>query len=112
MMDGRPLYPLGHHPSRTEYTPDALNMAPHVSRIDAPVRYYFIDFGISSAFSEDQSPLVTGTKGRDDRPPELSNHVPYDPFKLDVCILGYLYYDMFINVSVILFALVYRTDCS
>lgn len=51
-------------------------------------RYYFIDFGISTRFEGPGPYRVTGCIGRDPSPPELSETVPYDPFKLDVYVLG------------------------
>ncbi|KAI0049760.1 hypothetical protein FA95DRAFT_1604077 [Auriscalpium vulgare] len=91
MMDGRPLYPGGHHPLRRSYSPDAVFPLSPLSRIDHPVRYYFIDFGISSRFPPGATPFVTGRKGRDKELPELSDDVPYDAFKADIFILGNLY---------------------
>lgn len=98
MMDGRPLFPRGHHPVRIDYTPDAIFDAPFLTRQDHPVRYYFIDFGISSYFKTGEAPLVTGTKGRDKEPPELSDTLPYDPFPLDIFILGNVYLKEFVQV--------------
>ncbi|CAL1712395.1 unnamed protein product [Somion occarium] len=97
MMDGRPLYPQGHHPVEINRTPDFLHEAPHLSRLDHPVKYYFIDFGISSVFGERDPPYVLGTKGRDKDPPELSDHTPYNPFMLDIYILGHVYQEEFID---------------
>ncbi|KAI0722005.1 hypothetical protein C8T65DRAFT_724342 [Cerioporus squamosus] len=60
------------------------------------IDYYFIDFGISSHFEpDDTNRLVTGTKGLDEDVPELSADVPYDPFKVDIFILGNLFYGLF-----------------
>ncbi|KAI0077824.1 hypothetical protein K474DRAFT_1039770 [Panus rudis PR-1116 ss-1] len=97
MMDGRPLYPQGHHPVRRAYAPDAVWHVHPLARIDHPVKYYFIDFGISSRFSEGETPLVLGTKGRDKDPPELSDITPYNPFMLDVYILGNVYRKEFVE---------------
>ncbi|KAI0077842.1 hypothetical protein K474DRAFT_1707023 [Panus rudis PR-1116 ss-1] len=91
MMDARPLYPQGYHPVRRTYTPDALWDVHPLARIDNPVQYFFIDFGISSRFAYGETALVVGTKGRDKEPPELSDNVPYNPFMLDVYILGNVY---------------------
>lgn len=91
MMDGSPLYPQGHHPIRLDYTADGIYDAAPLSRTDRPVRYYFIDFGLSTRFRPGESPLVYGTKGRDKDPPELSNEVPYNAFHLDVFLLGNVY---------------------
>lgn len=98
-MDGRPLYPHGHHPVRLAYTPDALFDAPALSRTQRSVRYYFIDFGLSSHFTPGQSPLVLGTKGRDKDPPELSDEIPYNAFQLDIYILGNVYNKEFFEVG-------------
>jgi len=97
MMDATPLYPERHHPVRLDYTPDAVFDAQHLSRIDHPVIYYFIDFGISSRFLEGERPDTLGTKGRDKSPPELSNDIPYNAFMLDIYIIGHLYEEEFLQ---------------
>ncbi|GBE85432.1 hypothetical protein SCP_0706190 [Sparassis crispa] len=91
MMDGTPLYPQGHHPVRRESSPDGIYLLSPLSRIDHPVRYYLIDFGISSLFGKGESPYVVGRKGRDKELPELSDDVPYDAYKVDIFILGNLF---------------------
>ncbi|KAL6300708.1 hypothetical protein BKA93DRAFT_865912 [Sparassis latifolia] len=91
MMDGTPLFPQGHHPVRRQSSPDGIYLLSPLSRIDHPVRYYFIDFGISSLFKEGESPYVVGRKGRDKELPELSDDVPYNAYKVDVFILGNLF---------------------
>ncbi|KAI9067215.1 hypothetical protein FKP32DRAFT_291079 [Trametes sanguinea] len=91
MMDARPLYPSGHHPVRLNYTPDAVYDAIPLSRADHPVRYYYVDFGISVRFPENSSTMVIGDVGRDDEVPELSSTVPYDAFKADIYALGNLF---------------------
>jgi len=89
MMDADAMYPEGFHPIRVDYKPDYSGWAPYVSRSVAGARYYFVDFGISVRIPEDDRPkFVTGSMGRDQEPPELSDTVPYDPFKLDVFIIG------------------------
>ena len=57
-------------------------------------RYYFIDFGISS---RDQD-SVLGADGQV-HAPELSNFKSYNPFKLDIYILGSTYDYTFLLVS-------------
>ncbi|OJT09375.1 hypothetical protein TRAPUB_14157 [Trametes pubescens] len=55
------------------------------------INYYYIDFGISTRITPDSpSRLVVGSWGLDWEPPELSETVPYDPFKLDVFLIGNL----------------------
>lgn len=97
-MDGDPLFPEGHHPVHLDYLEDGIHYAPSLSRQDHPVKYYFIDFGISSYFDPGVTPLVIGDQGRDKDPPELNNHRPYNPFPLDIFILGNLYRKEFVEV--------------
>lgn len=91
MMDGRPLYPHGHHPVRYGYSRDGASELAPLARIDHPVRYYFIDFGLSTHFAPGVSPSVVGAAGRDKEVPELSLDVPYDAFKVDIFAMGNLY---------------------
>ncbi|KAG8917936.1 hypothetical protein FRC02_002768 [Tulasnella sp. 418] len=92
LMDARALYPKGWHPqdaNRTRsgrYMPD--NHSPRRSRVGG-VRYYFIDFGISS----DAQDEVTGNRGQLIAP-ELSDITPYDPYKVDIWLLGQSYNHM------------------
>ena len=92
MMDGSSLYPKGFHPVLTDFTPDCNKEAKPYARSTAlkPVRYYFVDFGISRMCSRDENgnTLITGTDGPDATVPELSNTVAYDPYKVDIYILG------------------------
>lgn len=79
--------------------PDISGFAPVLHRIDVPVKYYFIDFGISTQFAPDQHPrLVLGMEGLDKDVPELSATVPYDPFKTDIFIIGSLLSEQFLQV--------------
>ena len=103
MMDGRPLYPQGHHPVCRSLSPDAVYELVPLSRSDHPVRYYFVDYDISSLFPPGVPPLVVGRKGRDKEVPELSDDIPYDAFKVDVFALGNLFHKEFLEVSVVTF---------
>ena len=102
MMDGRALYPDGHHPVRRNYSPDASHEVKPLPRAACDVRYYFIDFGLSSWFAEGESSLVLGRTGRDKEIPELSSDIPYDAYRADVFALGNLYYKEFVSVRRIL----------
>ncbi|KAF8182124.1 kinase-like domain-containing protein [Mycena galopus ATCC 62051] len=55
-----------------------------------PLKYYFIDFGLSVQFrSYEERELVMGDVGRlREDIPEISETVPYDPFKVDVRLVG------------------------
>ncbi|KAI0334926.1 hypothetical protein GY45DRAFT_1294684 [Cubamyces sp. BRFM 1775] len=107
MMDAKALFPRGFHPRAEKCLPDQISVrAPVLSRRDIPVKYYFVDFGISTQFgSGDSDRLVTGTFGLDQDVPELSNDKPYDPFKVDIFILGNmftkLFYEKYANVNML-----------
>ncbi|KZV89756.1 hypothetical protein EXIGLDRAFT_721074 [Exidia glandulosa HHB12029] len=89
MQDVRTLFPgLRTHPQRPCYSENIQIRYDHIPRSRASVKYYFIDFGISARFEGPGPHLVTGTACRDRTAPELSATVPYDPFKLDVYLLG------------------------
>ncbi|KAF9782683.1 kinase-like domain-containing protein [Thelephora terrestris] len=113
MMDADAMYLQGFHPIELEYAPDYSGYVKYVPRSAAKVKYYFVDFGISVHIPESLgSMLVTGTFGRDRDPPELSpdwgkrnlqkrgnrsssdpsaaeeGGEGYDPFKLDIFIIG------------------------
>ncbi|KAI0363590.1 kinase-like protein [Pilatotrama ljubarskyi] len=95
MMDGTPLYPGGHHPVRREYTSDALYEIKPLPRAGRSIKYYYVDFGLSSWFPPGAPPYVVGRVGRDKEVPELSKTVPYDAFKVDIYALGNLYFKEF-----------------
>ncbi|KAJ7348259.1 kinase-like domain-containing protein, partial [Mycena albidolilacea] len=102
VMDASRMIPGGFH-FLNPLTSDGVNYLreyagddsePHIikSRTDAglPVQYYFIDFGLAVRFSSFQTRgLVTGNVGRLRKHiPELSATVPYDPFMVDVRLVG------------------------
>jgi hypothetical protein len=88
-MDATHMYPLGFHPVESIYLSDKKTVAPRISRLEAGVKYYFVDYGISSYFPPgSQRELVVGIAGRDQDVPELSNNVPYDPLKVDIFSIG------------------------
>ncbi|KAI8968722.1 kinase-like protein [Trametes punicea] len=95
MMDAKSLYPGGHHPIRLGYTPDSLYPVSALPRAGRDVRYLYIDFGLSERFPEGTSSYVLGDVGRDADVPELSDHVPYDAFKVDIFSLGNVYSKLF-----------------
>lgn len=99
MMDASALFPHGHHPVRRSATPDGIYVAHPLSRIDHPVKYYFIDFGISTRFELGEPTLVVGAKGRDKELPELSRDVKYNAMQADIFILGNMYKKDLLKVS-------------
>lgn len=89
-MDADALYPRGFHPIFKDHLPDYHTEASPYSRASAPggVKYFFADFGMSLRFPSGVPRRVLGKTGADKEVPELSDVVPYDPFKADVFILG------------------------
>lgn len=99
-MDSRPLFRgMENHPIDVLTSRDGRFPLNPLTRSEAPVKYYFIDFGISTRFEEGRSSrLVTGIHGRERDVPELSRNVPYDPFKVDIFILGNCYRRQFVQL--------------
>lgn len=66
MMDASSLYPRGYHPVADNWLPDVSGDAPRLSRAQAPVKYYYVDYDISVHIAPDVFPkLAEGTHGRD-----------------------------------------------
>lgn len=102
LMDPGAMYPEGFHPAQVAYKPDCSGLAEYLPRSAVGVKYYFADFGISVHIPDTGRPrLVTGDLGRDQDPPELSPTLPYDPFKLDVFIIGNMFKQQFCDVIVL-----------
>ena len=59
----------------------------------------FRSFGLSSHLPPDKDQQVVGIYGRDQDVPELSDDVPYDPFKTDIFIIGNMLRNEFTEVS-------------
>lgn len=97
-MDGRDLFPNGWHPQGRSLATDGTVLKNHGPSRTAVggVRYYFIDFGISTHNQD----LTVGSDGQEPAP-ELSDNVPYDPYKLDVYILGMVYRRFLLEVRIL-----------
>ncbi|KAG8918901.1 hypothetical protein FRC02_002051 [Tulasnella sp. 418] len=84
MMDGRALYPKGWHPQALGRAPNGRLMSTVPKRrAVGGVRYYLIDYGISIISQSE----VTGILGQK-QAPELNETTPYNPFKVDIWLLG------------------------
>ncbi|KAI0669469.1 kinase-like domain-containing protein [Trametes maxima] len=92
MMDGRALYPGGHHPIWRDRSLDAIEDLIPLPRSDNTVKYFYVDFGLSAQFPPGSSSFVIGDVGRDAEVPELSSTTPYDAFKADIYALGNLFH--------------------
>ena len=98
-MDAANMYPLGFHPVRDIFLHDVSTLAPIIPRSEVGVRYYFVDYGISSYFPPgSQTRLVLGSAGRDQDVPELSDETPYNPFKVDIFSVGNMFRQLFRDV--------------
>ncbi|KAG6893292.1 hypothetical protein C0992_010570, partial [Termitomyces sp. T32_za158] len=89
MMDASKIIPRGFHPVKIR-THDGvtLDKERHDRWSVAPVKYYFIDFGLSRYYPDEPWETMTGLCGQDRTVPELVAKEPYDPFKLDIFQLG------------------------
>ncbi|KAH0826181.1 hypothetical protein J3R83DRAFT_5613 [Lanmaoa asiatica] len=97
LMDGSSLYKDGWHPMNPWQARDGGSLSLSRKRSEADIKYYFIDFGLSTGFAPGQRErLVTGGLGRV-KAPEQHLGLLYDPFKLDVYYLGYVYQTKLIN---------------
>lgn len=100
MMDADVLFPNGYHPVVTTREPLNDVGTKILPRAAGKIRYYYIDFGIASHLPQGRTPrLVLGRDGLDQSVPELSFEVPYDPFKVDVFIIGNLLKETFLEVN-------------
>jgi len=93
MLDASDMYPEGFHPIHQDLDKAWNNHARYRERHQVQnVKYYFIDFGLSSHFADpNQHRLVLGEDCQERDVPELSRVSPYDPFPVDIFILGNLY---------------------
>ena len=97
-MDGSNLYKDGWHPMDTWRARDGGDLSMSSQRSEVEIKYYFIDFGLSTEFSPEQRErLVTGKLGRI-KAPEQASGLPYDPFKLDIYYLGRVYQTKIVDV--------------
>lgn len=90
MMDADPLFPHPYHPGNLKMRRDFKGRAQYYSRSHRPVRYYFIDFGLSRQYAADNpSPLELPIKGGDKSVPEHNDYTKaHNPYFTDVYCLG------------------------
>ncbi|KAI0316331.1 kinase-like domain-containing protein [Amylostereum chailletii] len=97
MMDASNMYPRGHHPVNDWLLPDA----PYKPRLAVNVKYYIIDYGLSTHFPPGTTAgYVLGTWAQDHDVPELSNDVPYDVFKVDIFTIGNVFQRIFCDTYI------------
>lgn len=102
MFDPKPMYPDMYHPRRRERKRDFTGKAKHYSRTESPVKYYYVDFGLSRKYeSEDYPPRELPILGGDKSVPEFQGNgydKAVDPFPTDIYYLGNLIRMAFIRV--------------
>ncbi|EIW62679.1 uncharacterized protein TRAVEDRAFT_113187 [Trametes versicolor FP-101664 SS1] len=100
MMDPHPLYPQLYHFVSTSERRDMSGTAKHYTRTRKPVRYYFIDFGLSRRYNPAKGPpLSRPIWGADRTVPEFHKSLePCDPFPTDVYYLGNVIRTVFLDV--------------
>ncbi|KAG7094696.1 hypothetical protein E1B28_005515 [Marasmius oreades] len=87
MMDSRPLYDLPIHPANPLMARDWSRKVRVFTRTERPVKYYYIDFGLS----EQQPQNRKRCYGGDRTVPEFKRNEPADPFTVDIYRLGNLF---------------------
>ncbi|CAL1706317.1 unnamed protein product [Somion occarium] len=102
MMDPKPLFPDMYHPISVRMKKDLSGVAKHYTRTARPVKYYFIDFGISRKYSPvNPHPLEPPIRGGDKTVPEFQrSHQPRDPFPTDIYYLGNLIREDFLEKTI------------
>ncbi len=102
MHNGIQLYPDGVHPAAVGMNPTYTGYAQTLRCADVPsIKYYFTDFGLSTRFEDPNQPhLVVGGIAANGDVPELSNVIPYDPFRVDIFTLGNVFKTEFLKVSI------------
>ncbi|KZT52427.1 kinase-like protein [Calocera cornea HHB12733] len=100
LMDASQLFPDGFHGPRNLNPRHQLSerRLRRLTRVQAPVKYYFIDFGSSCMFSGFEERTLVRTTATAIRPPELrkgGDGTEYDPFKADIYALGFTLLEYF-----------------
>ncbi|KAI0363015.1 hypothetical protein BV20DRAFT_1070510 [Pilatotrama ljubarskyi] len=91
LYDPRPMYPNMFHPQAQDRARDWKGAAKHYTRTARPVRYHFIDFGLSRRYNpEDVPPREHPILGGDKTVPEFQIYdgEPIDPFPTDIYYIG------------------------
>ena len=100
-MDAPSVFPNGFHPANSSKDRGGVQSVITIPRHKAsgPIKYYYIDFGISRRYEEGEKHIVIGDDGDDREIPEMSDVDVYDPFPADVFILGNVFRKRFLSVS-------------
>ena len=90
MLDPAHLYPQSFHPVAMNLNRTCTGDAKNFTRTQRPLKYYFIDFGLSRRYDpSDASPREVPIWGGDKEVPEFQNsNEPCDPFATDIFYIG------------------------
>ncbi|KZV73562.1 hypothetical protein PENSPDRAFT_749974 [Peniophora sp. CONT] len=99
MMDASPMYPIPYHPGEPTHRRDWKGKVWHFSRTQRPVRYFFIDFGLSRRYDPAHGlprelPIIPADKSVPEHQGVHYNE-PSDPFATDIYLLGNAIRDRF-----------------
>ena len=102
-MDAVPMYSKKlWHPQDMTSNSDFTGRAKHYTRTEFPVKYFYIDFGLSRKYDPgDASPRELPILGGDRSVPEFQGDgydAPADPFPTDIYYLGNLMRQAFLDV--------------
>ena len=97
------MYPIPYHPAEPTHRRDWKGKVWHFSRTQRPVRYFFIDFGLSRRYSPaDGPPRELPILPADKSVPEFQGahyNEMSDPFATDVYLIGNAIRQRFTNVG-------------
>jgi len=100
MMDANTLFIDAFHPVDSIMKRDFSGYARYKTRTERPVKYYFIDFGLSRRYDHSIAhPLEVPIWGGDKEVPEFqTSNEPRDPFATDVFYIGNAIRQDFVDV--------------
>jgi len=103
MMDVSTLFVDAFHPVDSIMKRDFSGYARYKTRTERPVKYYFIDFGLSRRYDHSIThPLEVPIWGGDKEVPEFQNsNEPRDPFATDVFYIGNAIRQDFVDVCLV-----------
>ncbi|TFY60134.1 hypothetical protein EVG20_g7533 [Dentipellis fragilis] len=93
MMDASTLYKQPWHPVKINRRRNWKGSVTHTTRTNRPVKYFYIDYGMSRKYKPGDVPLELPMQGNDKTAPEHQPEnydTPCDPFPTDIYYLGNL----------------------
>lgn len=111
VMDASGLFVDAFHPVHPTMKRDFSGFARYKTRTERPVKYYFIDFGLSRRYHHSiDHPLEVPIWGGDKEVPEFQNsNEPRDPFSTDVFYIGNAIRKDFVDASHVHYQMIIHT---